>query len=173
MLHVDRSGTDPETRKAVVERFRQALTDGRQAIVARFLEDSEGLACAKNLARLEDELIRAIRAYVVRHVYPLEKPTSSERLGIVAVGGYGRFTLAPGSDIDLLFLLPYKQTPWGESVVEAMLYMLWDLQARRSATPPARSTSASARRKRRHDDPHLDHRGALHRRRPRAVRRAA
>ena len=33
----------------------------------------------------------------------------------------------PGSDIDLLFLLPYKQTPWGESVAEYMLYLLWDL----------------------------------------------
>ena len=31
------------------------------------------------------------------------------------------------SDVDLLFLLPYKQTPWGESVVEYMLYLLWDL----------------------------------------------
>jgi [protein-PII] uridylyltransferase len=35
--------------------------------------------------------------------------------------------LAPGSDIDLLFLLPYKQTAWGESVAEAVLYALWDL----------------------------------------------
>jgi [protein-PII] uridylyltransferase len=35
-------------------------------------------------------------------------------------------TLAPGSDIDLLFVLPYKQTPWGEQVVEYILYMLWD-----------------------------------------------
>ena len=26
-----------------------------------------------------------------------------------------------------MFLLPYKQTPWGESVVEFILYMLWDL----------------------------------------------
>ena len=48
-------------------------------------------------------------------------------MAVVAVGGYGRGTLAPGSDIDLLFLLPYKQTPWGESVVEFILYMLWDL----------------------------------------------
>jgi [protein-PII] uridylyltransferase len=43
------------------------------------------------------------------------------------VGGYGRGTLAPGSDIDLLFILPYKQTPWGEQVTEYILYMLWDL----------------------------------------------
>ncbi len=27
-----------------------------------------------------------------------------------------------------MFLLPYKQTPWVESVVEAMLYLLWDLR---------------------------------------------
>ena len=46
----------------------------------------------------------------------------------MATGGYGRGTLAPGSDVDLLFLLPYKQTAWSESVVEAMLYVLWDLK---------------------------------------------
>ncbi len=48
-------------------------------------------------------------------------------MAVVAVGGYGRGTLAPGSDIDLLFLLPYKQTPWGEQIVEYMLYVLWDM----------------------------------------------
>ena len=46
---------------------------------------------------------------------------------MVATGGYGRGLLAPGSDIDLLFLLPYKQTAWGESVAEALLYCLWDM----------------------------------------------
>ena len=40
---------------------------------------------------------------------------------VVAVGGYGRGTLAPGSDIDLLFLLPAGQTPRGGEVVETML----------------------------------------------------
>ena len=48
-------------------------------------------------------------------------------MAVVATGGYGRGLLAPGSDIDLLFLLPYKQTPWGESVAEYVLYLLWDL----------------------------------------------
>ena len=46
---------------------------------------------------------------------------------VVATGGYGRGLMAPGSDIDLLFLLPYKQTAWGESVAEALLYCLWDM----------------------------------------------
>src|SRR5690606_22522165 len=46
---------------------------------------------------------------------------------IVAVGGYGRGELAPSSDLDLLFLRAYKQTPFAESVTEYMLYMLWDM----------------------------------------------
>jgi [protein-PII] uridylyltransferase len=36
--------------------------------------------------------------------------------------------MAPHSDVDLLFLTPYKITPWAESVIESMLYMLWDLR---------------------------------------------
>ncbi len=48
-------------------------------------------------------------------------------MAIVATGGYGRGVLAAGSDIDLLFLLPYKQTAWGEQVAEAILYCLWDM----------------------------------------------
>jgi [protein-PII] uridylyltransferase len=48
-------------------------------------------------------------------------------MAVVATGGYGRGVLAPGSDIDLLFLLPYKQTAWGESVAETILYCLWDM----------------------------------------------
>lgn len=119
---------DDVFRRAVVELFRETLNSGRARIVEKFLQNKRGLACARSLADLQDELIRAIHDYVVGYIFPLEKPTLGERLAIVAVGGYGRGALAPGSDIDLLFLLPYKQTPWGESVVEAMLYVLWDLR---------------------------------------------
>ena len=36
--------------------------------------------------------------------------------------------MAPFSDVDLLFVTPYKQTPWGESLIESVLYILWDLR---------------------------------------------
>ena len=36
--------------------------------------------------------------------------------------------MAPFSDVDLLFVTPYKQTPWGESLIESVLYCLWDLR---------------------------------------------
>ena len=49
------------------------------------------------------------------------------RKAVIATGGYGRGELAPFSDIDLMFLLPYKLTPHSEQVVEYTLYSLWDL----------------------------------------------
>ena len=115
-------------RRAVVECFQAALRNGRARIQERFLQNKRGLACATALSDLQDEIVRAIHDYVVGYIFPLDNPSAGERLSVVAVGGYGRGTLAPGSDIDLLFLLPYKQTPWGESVVEAILYVLWDLR---------------------------------------------
>ncbi|HZY21972.1 MAG TPA: [protein-PII] uridylyltransferase, partial [Beijerinckiaceae bacterium] len=92
------------------------------------LREGDGIACARRLSGLMDGIVRALHDSVVRHLYPADNPSSAEKLAVVATGGYGRGTLAPGSDVDLLFLLPYKQTAWGESVVEAMLYVLWDLK---------------------------------------------
>jgi [protein-PII] uridylyltransferase len=47
-------------------------------------------------------------------------------MAIVATGGYGCGLMAPGSDIDLLFLLAQADRP-KESVAEAILYCLWDI----------------------------------------------
>ncbi|MEX0504373.1 [protein-PII] uridylyltransferase [Alphaproteobacteria bacterium LSUCC0719] len=48
-------------------------------------------------------------------------------VALVAVGGYGRGELAPNSDIDLLFLTAQDSDPAADSVVESLLYLLWDL----------------------------------------------
>ena len=63
-----------------------------------------------------------------RDLHPCPSPTGGERLAILGVGGYGRGEMAPFSDVDLLFLTPWKVTPWAETVVESMLYLLWDLK---------------------------------------------
>jgi len=90
-------------------------------------------------ALLLDVLIRSLLDFAAARIYRLANPTSGERLAVIAVGGYGRGELAPGSDIDLLFLHPYKRTPHGEQMIEFLLYKLWDLglkvgQATRSAS---------------------------------------
>jgi [protein-PII] uridylyltransferase len=114
-------------RAAIVSVLKQALAEGRAEADRRLRKGGHGARCAELISDLEDTLIRAIHDFAVAHVFPSPTRTAAERMAVVAVGGYGRGTLAPGSDIDLLFLLPYKQTPWGESVVEFILYVLWDL----------------------------------------------
>jgi len=89
--------------------------------------DRHGRGCAQRLCRMEDEIIRLLYEFTRKHLYPSQNLSEAERMAVVATGGYGRGLQAPGSDIDLLFVLPYKQTAWGESVAEAILYCLWDL----------------------------------------------
>ena len=123
----DGDGSDYKIRSAILERLKSAMTESRDKARVLFEDDGDGTLCAKRLSHIQDEIIRVIYDFAVQHVYRVTNPSSAERMSLVAVGGYGRGTLAPFSDVDLLFLLPYKQTPWGESVVEYVLYMLWDL----------------------------------------------
>ncbi len=120
-------GSSPEIRKKALLLVRERLDAGRRAAETLLAEDGGGTACAARLSHLMDEIIAALYDFAAVHVYRSKNPTLGERMAVVAVGGYGRGTLAPGSDIDLLFVLPYKQTPWGEQIVEYILYVLWDL----------------------------------------------
>lgn len=115
-------------RSRLVPELKIYLDQGREAAEALLLRTQNGLDCARFLSERMDGLVRCVHDAVVRHLYPAANPSMGERLAVVATGGYGRGTLAPGSDVDLLFLLPYKQTAWSESMVEAMLYVLWDLK---------------------------------------------
>ncbi len=104
------------------------LDEGRARVQTTFEgQNLAGIEAGKALTNLQDFIISELFALGERN-FPLPHPTSSERVAVVAVGGYGRGLLAPGSDIDLLFLTPYKRTGWTESVVETVLYALWDLK---------------------------------------------
>jgi [protein-PII] uridylyltransferase len=125
---VARSTKSPSLdRTPLVTVLKAALAKGRAEIRRRFEEKGDGPAVIREQCFLIDQLIRALFDVVTAELYPIANPTSGEKLALVAVGGYGRGELAPFSDIDLLFLLPYKQTPHTEQVVESLLYLLWDL----------------------------------------------
>src|SRR5690606_35388027 len=126
-IHARHGRGDADLRAAVLARIKEALAHGRAVAESRLQADGRGTRCAVNLAYVQDEIIRTLCDFTIERIYTARNPSVAERLCVVAVGGYGRGTLAPGSDTDLLFVLPYKQTPWGESVVEYMLYILWDL----------------------------------------------
>ena len=116
-------------RASVVSLLREINKSGRTAIAAAFEADP---FAARPLTRaytyLTDGLVRTAFFVATTYLHPLANPTRSERIAVMAVGGYGRGEMAPASDVDLLFLTPYKVTPWAESVIESMLYILWDLR---------------------------------------------
>lgn len=51
----------------------------------------------------------------------------SEHISLLAVGGYGRGELHPGSDIDILILLESDEYQIHQSEIEAFLTTLWDI----------------------------------------------
>ena len=75
-----------------------------------------------------DAVILSVFDAINNYAFPIANPTTSDKLAVITVGGYGRGNLSPGSDIDLLVLTPYKMTPRIEQIVETLLYLLWDLK---------------------------------------------
>ena len=122
---VDPAGA--ELRAAVLHKLKAALAHGEGELMRRLASGDSGIAYGLARSFLVDQLIRILYDFTLRRVVRLANPSAAERLALVATGGYGRRELAPFSDIDLLFLLPYKITPSGEQAVETILYFLWDL----------------------------------------------
>ena len=82
----------------------------------------------RSYAFLTDCLVTSAWKFATEIQFPSHNPTEAEKLSIISVGGYGRREMAPFSDVDLLFLTPYKMAPWSENVIETVLYLLWDLK---------------------------------------------
>lgn len=112
----------PSERKSLYKRF---LEVHQQNILTRHRNGAGGIEIAQARSAVIDELLSAILASTLNSQ---KTPTSS--LALVAIGGYGRGTLNPGSDIDLLFLLPrasHRLPKSAQELVQRILYPLWDM----------------------------------------------
>src|SRR6186997_1650397 len=126
-LAVTHAGREDLFRAAMAQLLKAEMIAARAVAQAVLLKDRHGRRCAERLCFVQDEIIRILYSAATRHLYRSPVPSGAERMAVVATGGYGRGLMAPESDIDLLFILPYKQTAWGEQVAEAILYCLWDM----------------------------------------------
>ncbi|WMS43984.1 [protein-PII] uridylyltransferase [Acuticoccus sp. MNP-M23] len=116
-----------DARPRILARLKAARADALKALEFTLDDTGSGTKAARVLAAGQDAIIEALFAFSAEHLFPTANHSTSEKLAVIATGGYGRGLLAPGSDIDLLFLFPYRPTPWTESMVETILYMMWDL----------------------------------------------
>jgi [protein-PII] uridylyltransferase len=114
----------PDQRGAIL---CEALEAGRTEIAGRLAQQpARGRTAAASMAFLADQLIRLAFDSAV------EATKDGERLAaevaLVGLGGTGRGEMAPHSDVDLLFLIAPKAHARVKPLVEATLYLLWDLK---------------------------------------------
>lgn len=102
-----------------IKAFRAALRQLNEQLIELF---NEGV---------EVELLVHGRATVIDHI--LQKAWNSyfsaedDSLALIAVGGYGRAELHPGSDIDLMVLLRDTHTTNHRETIEQLVMFLWDI----------------------------------------------
>ena len=83
-----------DVRSELLPIFRKASTEGRQKARDLLNADGSGIDCARRISWLQDRLIEVLYVLTCQYVYPQDAP----QIAVTAVGGYGRGTLAPGSD---------------------------------------------------------------------------
>ncbi|MFO1072997.1 MAG: [protein-PII] uridylyltransferase [Geminicoccaceae bacterium] len=120
-------GVEGNPTSGLLEQLREELQAGRAEIRGGFEAGAGAEQAMRELCQQMDGLIQGILDFGLTRLYGTPNPTTGEQLAVAAVGGYGRKELAPGSDIDLLFLCHYKRTAHVEQMAEFLLYKLWDL----------------------------------------------
>jgi len=107
------------------QQAREYLQATTATLFQEHLAGASGATIVERHTAAMDQVLRtlfdaAVATYVARY------SRIDQRCTVVAQGGYGRGELNPCSDIDLLFLYPYKREPYVEHVAESILYSLWN-----------------------------------------------
>ena len=121
---------EPDAQKqAIADVVKSAITEAREEIEAHFRADPSSIwDVLTAYTRLAEISVSTVVTTVTNEIHRANIPTTSENMSIIFVGGSGRAEMAPFSDVDLLFLTPYKKSPWVENVLETVLHILWLLK---------------------------------------------
>jgi len=121
-----RPAIDGQLSPAEILGLYKSVLQSEEARIKQLHRDGAGgLEITALRSELIDAVIRSIHARAVKDHGGVMPP-----FAILATGGYGRGVLNPGSDIDLLFLLPKASTnlpPALREIIQGILYPLWDV----------------------------------------------
>lgn len=100
--------------------YRNALDIHNAALQTAFAAGAEAEHLVQGRAAFIDQLLQQLWACLIPAPF-------CEQLALVAVGGYGRGELHPGSDIDLAILIPDGDTDAYRNALESFFNLLWDI----------------------------------------------
>jgi len=96
--------------------LRERLKSGRSDLAAAFLRKSTTHYLSRHAALVDSVLIELSARLALPPTFCL-----------AAVGGYGRGELFPGSDVDVLMVLPHDPTPDQQATLENWVQACWDV----------------------------------------------
>ncbi|MDH5763832.1 MAG: DUF294 nucleotidyltransferase-like domain-containing protein [Nitrospinota bacterium] len=117
---------DPKVRLDYFRRFKSLIHEEQRKIRDWHRAGAGGREVIQALTGLIDEVVRQ----VVTNLAELEAyrhKNLPDRFALVAVGGYGRGELNPGSDIDLLFLLQKAMDKTLDRFIQDVISILWGI----------------------------------------------
>ncbi len=99
--------------------FRTALKTAHQQLNEAFLRGAPAAELVHRRAEIIDELLKKLWRRII--------PDTDAAIALIAVGGYGRGELHPGSDIDLQILLGDGNRDILQAPIEKFVSLLWDI----------------------------------------------
>ena len=97
--------------------FKQSFKKGNQCLTEKFDKGIRVAGLLSERAKFIDQLV--IRAWDIN--------IKTDKLSLIAVGGYGRGELYPYSDIDLMIVKSWRINPKVKTEIENFLRFLWDI----------------------------------------------
>jgi [protein-PII] uridylyltransferase len=104
-------------KSASYKDIRESLASSGEDLRARFLAGESVVDLVRARAALIDEVLVGLWN---EHLEPMG-------VTLVAVGGYGRGELHPGSDVDVMLLLPDELPDGAEDALSGFVTSLWDI----------------------------------------------
>ncbi len=113
-------------RTALLPAVKNFIAGERDQIEAAHRGGASGFEVVTRHADLVDAVVCQLFR-LADGVAPRALKEPSEGCAVVALGGYGRRELNPGSDVDLMILYPRRLDEYVTAILNHVLYFLWDL----------------------------------------------
>jgi [protein-PII] uridylyltransferase len=113
---LDRALASPESPVAAL---RHQLADAGETLRARFMEGTPAAELVPLRACVTDAVVSRLWAHCLGEL--------ADSAALVAVGGYGRGELHPGSDTDLMVILPEDAAERFDTALTELVTLLWDV----------------------------------------------
>ncbi|WP_047248474.1 [protein-PII] uridylyltransferase [Chromobacterium subtsugae] len=102
---------------APLQHWRQTLADKRQQLAERYRAERNPQAYLRHYSQAVDEVLAEL----------WREQGLDESASLIAVGGYGRGQLFPGSDVDILILLPEPTPAETADKASRFIALMWDI----------------------------------------------